>query len=141
MPLHKQMSCLDKLKEQGFKLTPQRRLIVDILDGTEAHLTAEEIISDVQNKMPGVNKTTIYRTLDLLEEIGCVLRAESGDRSIYLRIEEGRHHHLVCYKCGASIDCDENLFSQVERSLYEKYGFATSFKHLVVRGLCQSCQK
>lgn len=135
------MSCLDKLKEHGLKLTPQRRLIVDIIHNSEAHLTAEEIIANVQSKMPGVNKTTIYRTLDLLEDIGCLLRGESEDRSIYHRIEEGHHHHLVCRKCGKSIDCEENLFSQVEKSLAKRYGFSACFKHASIRGLCQSCQK
>ena len=135
------MSCLDSLKEKGFKLTPQRRLIVDIIHDTEAHLTAEEIIADVQRKMPGVNKTTIYRTLEMLEEIGCILRGDSGDRSIYHRTEQGHHHHLVCKKCGASIDCEEKLFSQVEQSLAENYGFSTSFKHAVIQGLCRNCQK
>jgi Fur family ferric uptake transcriptional regulator len=135
------MSCLNKLKEQGLKLTPQRRLIVDMIHDSRTHLTAEDIITGVQRKMPGVNKTTIYRTLELLEEIGCVLKGDSADRSIYHPTEEGHHHHLVCRKCGKSIACEENLFSQVEQSLAERYGFATSFKHTVVNGLCQSCQK
>ena len=135
------MSCTDKLKEQGFKLTPQRRLIIDIIHNTGAHLTADEIIGHVQKKMPGVNKTTVYRTLELLEETGCILRGEKGDHSLYHRSEEGQHHHLVCRKCGKSIDCAEDLFDSVERSLAEKYSFTTSFKHAVIQGLCEPCKR
>jgi Fur family ferric uptake transcriptional regulator len=134
------MNCLNKLKERGLKLTPQRRLIVDMIHDGGAHLAAEDIITGVRRKMPEVNKTTIYRTLGVLEEIGCVLKGTSADRFVYHPTEEGHHHHLVCRKCGTSFDCDENTFAEVERSLAEKYGFLASFKHAFVKGLCRSCQ-
>ena len=134
------MSCVATLKEKGLKLTPQRRLIVDIIHDTGAHLTAQEIISYVQSKMPGVNKSTIYRTLELLEGAGCVYKSAMGDQFIYHHAEEGHHHHLVCSKCGETIDLDENLFAPVERSLGEKYGFRVDFKHVVMSGLCEDCR-
>jgi len=134
------MSCLETLKEKGLRLTPQRRLISDILHDTASHLTAEDIIAYVQRKMPGVNKSTIYRTLDILEGVGCVIKSESGNHAIYHHAEEGHHHHLVCVKCGKTVECSENLFNQVERSLMGKYGFQTSFKHMVVSGLCKTCK-
>jgi Fur family ferric uptake transcriptional regulator len=133
------MSCLATLKEKGLKLTPQRRLIVEIIHDAEAHLTAEDIISYVEKKMPGVNKSTIYRTLELLEETGCVFKSISGDHSIYHHAEEGHHHHLVCRKCSKTMDCNETLFVPVENLLAEKYGFRTSFKHVVISGLCEEC--
>ena len=134
------MSCITALKERGLKLTPQRRLIVDIIHDAEAHLTAEEVIAHVQARMPGVNKSTIYRTLELLEEAGSVYKSESGDRFIYHHAEEGHHHHLVCQKCGKTIDCNENLFFPVEKYLAEKCGFRVTFKHVVIRGLCGICK-
>ena len=134
------MSCEATLKEKGLKLTPQRRLIVDIIHDAEAHLTAEEIISYVQSRMPGVHKSTVYRTLELLEEAGCVYKSELSDQSIYHHAEEGHHHHLVCSQCGQTIDCDEDLFAPVEKSLGEKYGFRVNFKHMVMSGLCEACR-
>ena len=134
------MSCLATLKGKGLKLTPQRRLIVDIIHDTEAHLSAEDIIATVQRKMPGVNKSTIYRTMDILEQAGCVFKSESGDHFIYHHAEEGHHHHLVCRKCGKTIECAENLFLPIEKSLAEKYGFRVSFKHVVINGLCEGCK-
>jgi Fur family transcriptional regulator, ferric uptake regulator len=135
------MSCLETLKDKGLKLTPQRRLIADIIHNAEGHITAEDIIASVQAKMPGVNKSTIYRTLDILEETGCVYKSETHDQFIYHHAEEGHHHHLVCRNCGKTISINENLFSSVERALAEKYGFRVSFKHVVISGLCEDCKK
>jgi Fur family ferric uptake transcriptional regulator len=133
------MSCVKTLKAKGLKLTPQRRLIVDIIHDARGHLTAEEIIGDVQARMPGVNKSTVYRTLDLLEEAGCVYKSELGDDFIYHHEEEGHHHHLVCRRCGRTINCAENLFTPVQRLLKEKYNFRADFKHMVMNGLCGDC--
>lgn len=134
------MSCLETLKEKGWKLTPQRRLIVDIIHDAQSHLTAEDIIGSVKRRMPCVNKSTIYRTLELLENAGCVLKSESGDRFIYHHAEEGHHHHLVCSCCGKSLECPERLFLPIKKALDEKYGFQVDFKHVVINGICQSCR-
>jgi len=134
------MSCIKTLKNKGLKLTPQRKLIIDAIHDTEAHLTAEEIISHVQARMPEVHKSTIYRTLELLEGAGCVFKSELDEHSIYHHAEEGHHHHLVCSRCGKTIECDEDLFTPVEKSLAEQYGFHVDFKHLVMSGLCEECR-
>lgn len=135
------MSCIKTLKKRGLRLTPQRKLIIDAIHNARAHLTAEGIISYVQTRMPEVHKSTIYRTLELLEGAGCVFKSELGDHAIYHHAEEGHHHHLVCSKCGKTIECDEDLFKPVERSFARKYGFSVDFKHLVMTGLCEECRK
>ena len=122
------------------KLTPQRRLILDIIHDSHSHLTANEIIDYVQARVSGVNKSTIYRTLELLEELGCVFKSVLGDRFIYHHAEEGHHNHLVCRVCGKNIDCDEDIFLPVELELNEKYGFQVDFKHVVMNGLCDNCK-
>ena len=134
------MSCINALKKKGLKLTPQRRLIINTIHGVETHLTADEIIAHVQAKMPEVHKSTIYRTLELLEETGCVFKSELGDHFIYHHAEEGHHHHLICTGCGKTMECDENLFAPIEKSLVERYGFSVDFKHLVMSGLCEECR-
>ncbi len=134
------MSCIKTLKQKGLKLTPQRKLIIDAIHETEVHLTVEEIIAHVHTRMPEVHKSTIYRTLELLEGAGCVFKSELGDHSIYHHAEEGHHHHLVCSRCGKTIECDEDLFTSVEESLAEKYGFRVDFNHLVMSGLCEECK-
>ena len=134
------MSCITVLKEKGFKLTPQRRLILEFIHANESHLTAEDILRFVSARVSGVDKSTVYRTLDLLEESGCVLKSELDGRFIYHHAEDGHHHHLVCSECGKTIDCDEDLFVPVERSLREKHGFQIDFKHVVMSGLCKECR-
>jgi Fur family ferric uptake transcriptional regulator len=135
------MSCLITLKKKGLKLTPQRRMVVDAIHDAKGHLTAEEIIARVQDRMPEVHKSTIYRTLELLEQNGSVFKSKKGDHFIYHHDEEGHHHHLICSKCGKTIECDEDLFTPVEDSLANKYGFRVNFKHLVVSGLCEECSR
>jgi len=76
----------------------------------------------------------------LLEEAGCVFKSEMGDQFVYHHAEEGHHHHLVCSKCGKSIELDENVFAPVKRSLGEKYGFRIDLKHAVMSGLCKDCR-
>ncbi|OGO20385.1 MAG: transcriptional repressor [Chloroflexi bacterium RBG_16_50_11] len=134
------MSCVYTLKKQGLKLTPQRMLIVDVIHDTQAHLTAEEIIGSVQSRMPGVNKSTIYRTLELLEKAGCVYKSELDSGFVYHHAEEGHHHHLVCSRCGKTINCAENLFAPVERIIMEKYKFLADFKHVIIHGICGECR-
>jgi Fur family ferric uptake transcriptional regulator len=115
-------------------------LITDILHDARGHLTAGEIIGSVQAKMPGVNKSTIYRTLDILEKAGCVYKTEQGDEFIYHHNDQGHHHHLVCQRCGKTVECDEGIFASLQKSLINKYGFRVDFKHLVMNGICEECK-
>lgn len=135
------MSCDIRLKEKGLKFTPQRRLILDIIHNAHSSLCGEEIVSHVQSRMPGVHKSTIYRTLELLESLGCVFKSELGEKTIYHHTDEGHHHHLVCSQCGKTIDCEDALFQSIEKSLDENYGFQVDFKHTVMSGLCLECRK
>jgi Fur family ferric uptake transcriptional regulator len=134
------MSCNKILKETGHRLTPQRRLILDLIHDAHRHVGAEEIFDYVQTRAPGVNKSTIYRTLKLLEQMGCVFKSEHDDRIIYHHAEEGHHHHLICQSCGKSFECEEGLFFPVQRAIEEKYGFWVEFRHMVLSGLCSECK-
>jgi Fur family ferric uptake transcriptional regulator len=135
------MSCIKTLKEKGLKLTPQRLLIANIIHGAKGHLIAGEIVKHVQNKMPGVNKSTIYRTLDILEEAGCIYKSEMDKEIIYHHDDHGHHHHLVCLNCGKTIDCDEGIFESMQKSLMNKYAFFADTKHVMVNGICGECKK
>jgi Fur family ferric uptake transcriptional regulator len=135
------MSCVATLREKGLKLTPQRLLITDIIHDAKGHITAGDIISYVHARMPGVNKTTIYRTLDILEAAGCVYKTEQGNEFIYHHDHQGHHHHLKCSRCGKTVDCGEDLFAPVQKTLLKKYGFQVDFKHLVMNGICAECDK
>lgn len=134
------MSCFTTLKERGLRLTRPRRVILDYIHDKGEHLTAEEIINHVHAKFPRINKSTIYRTLELLEKTGCVYKSESMNHNIYHHAEEGHHHHLVCRQCGKTVECEEDIFEPLERMLLEKRGFQIDFKHVVMNGLCNRCR-
>jgi Fur family ferric uptake transcriptional regulator len=134
------MSCSIILKAKGFKLTPQRRLILDFIHDKESHLTAEEIIRFVEERSPGIDKSTVYRTLDLLEESGCVTKSEMDGHFIYHHAGEVHHHHLVCRSCGRTIDCSEDIFTEVKQKLVKHYGFKANLKHMMVKGICKECR-
>lgn len=133
------MSCVKTLRGRGFRLTPQRLLIADVIHDNAGSLTAAEIVARVQAKMPGVNKSTIYRTLGVLEEAGCVYKVEFGKSVTYHHDEAGHGYHLVCVVCGKTVDCDERLFSSLKTSLMQRYGFDADFGHLTVSGICAEC--
>ena len=135
------MSCIETLKKKGLKLTPQRLLITDIIHDARGHITASEIIENVKAQMPGVNKSTIYRTLDILEQEGCVCKSEQGNEFVYHHDHEAHHHHLICSRCGKTISLDEDVFTPIQKKMLKKYGFQADFKHLIVNGLCNDCAR
>lgn len=133
------MSCTTILKQKGLKMTPQRRLILEYIHDNQEHLTAEGLINYLDSRAPGINKSTVYRTLDLLEESGCVVKSEMDGRSIYHHAEEGHHHHLVCKVCGRTIDCNENIFADLKKTLSKELGFQADLKHVMISGTCSKC--
>jgi Fur family ferric uptake transcriptional regulator len=135
------MSCFATLKKKGLRITEPRRAILDYIHDRGDHLTAEEIINHVHEEHPQINKSTVYRTLELLEQNECVYKSETDGNTIYHHAEEGHHHHLVCRKCGKNVDCDEDIFKPVEEELREKYGFRIDFRHVVMNGLCERCRR
>jgi Fur family ferric uptake transcriptional regulator len=134
------MSCTATLKKKGYRLTLQRAMILDILHESEGHVTAEDILSQIQTRAPEVNKSTVYRNLELLEELGVVVKSEHENRFIYHHAEEGHHHHLVCRQCGRIIECDTDILAPLERALLEGFDFEGDLKHLVIHGVCGNCR-
>ena len=134
------MSCSTTLKNKGYRLTPQRRLILGIIHEADAHLTAEAILGQLEDRISGANKSTVYRTLDLLEGLGLVVKSELEGGRVYHHAEEGHHHHLVCKGCGRQFHCDEAALEPLKESLREKLGFEADLSHHVIRGLCAACQ-
>src|SRR4030043_2354422 len=134
------MSCVQTLKEKGYKLPAQRLRVLEALHEVEEHITAPEIYSRVRVKYPRINKSTIYRTLELLKELGLVTETKlGGDKLYYHHIEKGHHHHLICQKCGQIIDFDETLLFPLEDALKKEYHFETDLRHLAIFGHCLHC--
>lgn len=129
------------LHESGLRLTPQRLLILETLQSTDEHISAEEICTRVRQSYPYVNISTVYRTLDTLRELGLVTSADLGGGSVrYHWADKGRHHHLVCQRCGKMLDLDEELTKELELAIEQRYAFRANLTHLTIFGICQNCR-
>ena len=133
---------VSKLSELGYRLTPQRMMIVSAIENSDDHISAEEIYAQVVAKYPSVNISTVYRTLELLKRLGLVTETDfGGGRVRYHPAGKGHHHHLVCQECGAIIDLDESVLSSVKDVLLREYGFVADLRHLAILGRCVKCSK
>ncbi len=135
------MSCGQALKGMGYRLTPQRMMVVEALHGADKHVSAEEIYAQVRARYPYVNISTVYRTLELLKELGLVTEIALRDGCVRFHpVEKGHHHHLVCQKCSRIIDLPESALNSLEEILLDDYQFKADLKHMAVFGLCPECQ-
>ena len=133
---------VSKLSEKGYRLTPQRMMILSAIENSDDHISAEEIYAQVVAKYPHVNISTVYRTLELLKQLGLVTETDlGGGRVRYHPAEKGHHHHLVCIECGAIIDLDESLLSSLRSTLLREYKFSADLRHLAIFGRCANCSK
>ena len=129
-----------KLSEQGYRLTPQRMMVLAAIESSDDHISAEEIYAQVIAKYPHVNISTVYRTLELLNRLGLVTETDlGGGRVRYHPADKGRHHHLVCQDCGRIIDLDESLLSSLKDVLFREYKFSADLRHLAIFGRCADC--
>ena len=135
-------SIEQELHQLGHRLTPQRLLIVSVLQESDTHLTAENIHERICEQYPFVNISTVYRTLEWLKKLGMVTETDMGEGSVcYHWAENGRHHHLICQKCGRVVDVDDSLPYSFKEALLDRYGFEVDLSHLAFFGRCQSCQE
>ncbi|MCK4338296.1 MAG: transcriptional repressor [Candidatus Aminicenantes bacterium] len=136
----------------GYRITMPRQAILGVLSGTKEHLSAEDIYLRVHKIYPSSGLTTVYRTLELLTEMGLVVKFDFGDgRGRYeLSQEHNRkqhHHHLVCRKCKRVIDYSDFIQDELEllrkttEGLSRKYGFKIEDHEIVFKGLCEKCKK
>ena len=134
--MHETQSITDKLIEKGYRLTPQRMMIVSAMESSDDHISAEEIYAQVAAKYSNVNISTVYRTLELLKKLGLVYEIDLGEGRIRYHAEgSGHHHHLVCQNCGKVIDIHEASLSSLRDILLHEYNFQAELRHVGIFGL------
>lgn len=143
--MHKEFdNIIELLKEKGFKLTPQRRCVLNtILNSDGKHLSAEEIYDLVKESCPEIGLATVYRTMQVLDELGLVYKHNFDDGRIRYEItqnEDHQHHHLVCKKCGKVIEVEEDLLEQLETQVENKYSFSITDHNVKFFGYCSYCK-
>ncbi len=130
------------LRQRGYKLTPQRRQVISAIALSHEHLTPAAIYEKVQEQYPSIGRVTIYRTLDMLAELGliCEVHTEGSCRSYLLRRPSEHHHHLVCSDCGAVLDFTDCDLGELEQKLSQKTGFNIDNHLLEFSGHCPDCK-
>src|SRR5207237_7310718 len=112
------------LKQQGLRMTPQRQLILDAVASMHGHVSVEQVHQQVVSVFPDVNISTVYRTLEVLEELGLVRHTHFHDGvAQFERTDEAPHHHMVCSRCGADMELDLDLLQPLADELKRRYGF------------------
>ncbi len=130
------------LRQQGHRLTPQRLMVLEVIQGDQRHLTAEEIHAAVLCQHPYVNITTVYRILQWLQEVGLVAPIILGGELLRYEYTYGtEHHHLICQSCGHQMEIGNEILDTLKAQLLEHYGFVARLNHLGLVGHCAACQQ
>jgi len=141
----------EKIRGAGYRLTVPRQIILQILNESSSHMSAEDIYFEVHKKYPAIGLTTVYRTLELLVQMGLVSKFDFGDKRARYEFSEGpgtqkHHHHLVCTSCGRIVDYTDfiddelELLGKTEKGLSEKYNFKITNHIIQFYGLCDKCR-
>ena len=132
---------LKKLRDQGYRITPQREMIVQIIAHCGKHMTAEEVMENVREQTSSINIATVYRTLDMLVENGLASRFDLGNgKTAYATGEHGPHIHLVCKQCGSVTEVSEEQISPFLNKIEELHDFDCHPYHFSVHGVCKDCK-
>lgn len=127
------------IRELGYRLTPQRQLILDALCEAGGHATISDIYKRVSAKAPAVNRATVYRTVSFLQELHLVVKAEIAGNVVYEIADPTPHHHLVCRGCGKVELLDDHHFRALGDHLLAEHGFRADINHLTISGFCVDC--
>lgn len=129
----------ERLRRAGQRVTPQRLVILGaLLPGT--HLAADDVFAQVEGQLPGVNRSTVYRTLELFSELGLVSVTDLGGGARQYELLDQAHHHLICHRCGGEIEMEDALVAPMREAIRARYGFAPQVDHLALFGFCAECQ-
>jgi Fur family ferric uptake transcriptional regulator len=137
---------LDHLRDCQYRLTPQRRLIVEtLLDYSQDHLSAEDLYRIVKRRDPAIGLATVYRTLDLLASLAVLTKVNFGDGCSRFELSAAKryhhHHHLICEACGVVQGFDEDLLGGLERTIERRTGFRVHDHEVKFYGICHQCRQ
>jgi Fur family ferric uptake transcriptional regulator len=127
-------------RQRGLRMTPQRQLILDAVASMHGHVSVDQVYQQVVSAFPDVNISTVYRTLEVLEELGVVRHTHFHDGvAQYERTDAARHHHMVCSRCGADTELELDVLQPLADELKRRYGFEADLAHSAIVGVCRHC--
>jgi Fe2+ or Zn2+ uptake regulation protein len=139
------MSCTEQLTKQirrrGFRLTPQRLVILQVLQHSGAHLTPVQVHARAEQVLPGLKESTVYRTLDFLEKNGFALAMHTAAGKLVYQVAGHEHHHVICTHCGKEMEIEHEKLAGLYQLIEQATGYRLTTCHLAFNGLCPECQK
>ena len=127
------------IRELGYRMTPQRQLILDAISAANGHTTVNELYERVHARAPAVNRATVYRTVNFLRDLGFVTGAELHGRVVYEMADPEPHHHLVCRHCGRVTMLADAHLQDLVHHIRGEHDFIPEIEHLTISGLCVAC--
>ncbi|PZC48135.1 MAG: Fur family transcriptional regulator, ferric uptake regulator [Chloroflexi bacterium] len=136
-----QEAILSRLKKTGHRLTPQRLMILAVIDEEGGHVGPDRVFERVKEQYPYIDIATVYRTLHLLKKLHLISEIDRGGASRYEINEPGtRHHHMVCEECGNTFDLPPKYLDALRQTLLNEVGFEPHTEHFTISGLCSECR-
>ena len=134
-----------KLYERGYKMTPQRKQILQIFVEHPEHLSAEDVYGILREQDSEIGLATVYRALDLLSDLGVLVKIDFGDGCARYELNTAdptvhHHHHLICVKCKKVIEFEDDLLEDLEATISKKSGFQILNHEVKFFGYCKDCQ-
>jgi Fur family transcriptional regulator, ferric uptake regulator len=130
----------ERLRARGLRWTPQRRNLVEVLSRTDGHVTGSELVERCRTIDPATTPSTVYRTLDVLEDLGLVRHGHgAGGREEFHVLPEAEHGHLHCQECGQIREIEAADAAPLVRALRARHGFEVDLSHVTVVGRCAAC--
>ncbi|MCL2677836.1 MAG: transcriptional repressor [Clostridiales bacterium] len=146
MARHGANTLKNKLKDGGYKLTPQRQAVYDVIASHgDKHMKCEEIYLLLAADFPRIGLATVYRTLGVLTEVGLLSKVNFDDGFLRYELNSSSadahgHHHLICLRCGRIDEAIEDLMEELEKAVLEKSGFQVEDHAVKIYGYCRSCR-
>jgi Fur family ferric uptake transcriptional regulator len=134
-------TILKELRQRGYRITPQREMVVNVIAHSEHHMSAEEIHRELGKQTQATNLATVYRTLDMLCEEGFACRNDLGEgRIAYATFMHGPHIHLICRNCNQVTEADPEFLNPLRKELKSNYHFDANLEHISIFGVCSKCR-
>lgn len=139
---HEDKDYIQALRSRGYRVTPQRLIVLDAVCAHEGHATLSDIQLSVNEMDPTIDRSTIYRALDVLQEVGLIVESEIGESGKVYRIAGTSDHlHLECLACGQIMTIDLCDIAPTLQLFRDQYGFDVQADHLVLKGFCRECSQ
>ena len=133
-------AVIETLREAGYRLTPQRLMVLQAIAESQGHQTADAIHQEVVKTYPYLDIATVYRILQLLKRLHLVTEIDLGGNSARYEVAEpNKHHHMVCNECGLTFDLSPSYLEEFRTRLIKEFGFKPDLEHFAIGGLCADC--